>query len=221
MPALWLTANRMPQFGFLLAAMFLELMLAPLLLDTNVGGFRAARVMTAIVLLAALPVVGLRLATLALFIPALIAQVVASYSSATSVLVASAMFRLLFLCYVVAILVWRVLRDRIVTLDTLAGAACAYMFLGSIWGDLYLLVEYWRPGSFDIPSSFAVGPERDLRAALIYFSFITLTTVAYGTIHPMDPGVGILCAAEALVGQLYLAIMIARMVGLHIAERTR
>jgi hypothetical protein len=128
---------------------------------------------------------------------------------------------LLFLCYVVAILVWRVLRDRIVTLDTLACAACAYIFLGVVWGDLYVLVEYWRPGSFNIPSSFAIGPERDLRAALMYFSFITLTTVAYGTIHPTDPGVGMLCAAEALIGQLYLAIMIARMVGLHIAERTR
>ena len=177
--------------------------------------------MAAVVLLAVLLVVGLRRATLALFMPALIAQVMASYLGTSSILVASATFRLLFLCYVVAILVWRVLRDRIVTLDTLACAACAYIFLGVVWGDLYVLVEYWRPGSFNIPSSFAIGPERDLRAALMYFSFITLTTVAYGTIHPTDPGVGMLCAAEALIGQLYLAIMIARMVGLHIAERTR
>ena len=63
------------------------------------------------------------------------------------------------------------------------------------------------------------GPGRDLRAALMYFSFSTLTTLGYGDIHPTDPAAGGLCAAEALIGQLYVAIMIARMVGLHTSQR--
>jgi len=55
---------------------------------------------------------------------------------------------------------------------------------------------------------------------LMYFSFATLTTVGYGDIHPNNPATGSLCAAEALIGQLYLAIMIARLVGLYAAQRS-
>jgi len=64
-----------------------------------------------------------------------------------------------------------------------------------------------------------VGPGGDLRSALMYFSFATLTTLGYGDIHPTDAAAGSLCAAEAFIGQLYLAIMIARMVGLYTSQR--
>ncbi len=53
----------------------------------------------------------------------------------------------------------------------------------------------------------------------MYFSFVTLATVGYGDVKPTNPGVGGLCVAEALVGQLYLAIMIGRMVALQITRR--
>ena len=81
-----------------------------------------------------------------------------------------------------------------------------------------MLLEVLHPGSFDIPPSWRAGPA-GMVAALIYFSFITLTTVGYGDIHPSWPGAGGLVAAEAVVGQLYLAITIARLVGLHISRR--
>jgi hypothetical protein len=212
------TARRLPGFVFLLAAMLVELMVVPML-ATTAAGLRTARMVAAIVLLAALSVVGLHRASLALFIPALIAHLLASYTSASFFTVASAALRLLFLCYVVALIVWRVLYARTVTFDTIAGAACAYVLLGLVWGGIYVLVEHWRPGSFAMPSTWKVGPDQDLQVALTYFSFVTLTTVAYGVVHPADPATGGLCVAEALVGQLYLAIMIARLVGLHISQR--
>ena len=56
--------------------------------------------------------------------------------------------------------------------------------------------------------------------ALTYFSFVTLTSVGYGDIHPNDAGAGGVCAAEAIVGQLYLAIMIARLVGIWVTRHT-
>ncbi len=209
----------MPGFSILLAAMFLELMLAPLF-GMPAGGLRAARVFTAIVLLAALSVVGVGRAALVLFIPALVAQLLASYSGAPGVVLVAAVLRFLFLGYVLALVVRYVLSDRIVTLDTIAGTACAYVLLGFVWGNLFQLVEHLHPGSFEIPSSW-LGPDRDPGATLIFFSFVTLTTVGYGIIHPTGPGPGALCVAEALVGQLYLAIMIARMVGLHLAQRAK
>jgi hypothetical protein len=64
-----------------------------------------------------------------------------------------------------------------------------------------------------------IGPTGDPQAALVYFSFVTLTTVGYGDITPQWPGAGGLAAAEALVGQLYLAITIARLVGMHTSKR--
>jgi len=66
--------------------------------------------------------------------------------------------------------------------------------------------------------SLANGPWR--RSGCKYFSFITLTTVGYGDITPVWPGAGGLAAAEVVVGQLYLAITIARLVGLHTSQRT-
>ena len=89
-----------------------------------------------------------------------------------------------------------------------------------MWGNLYLLLELIRPGSFQIPAAWRIGAIWDPAAALVYFSFITLTTVGYGDIVPMWPGAGGLAAAEAIVGQLYLAITIARLVGLHASRRS-
>ena len=208
----------MPGFSVLLACIFGELMLAPIFM-TAVGALRVARMVGAIVLLAALTVVGVRRAALVLFIPALVAQLLATQYDAWAVLAVAATGRLVCLCYVLGIVVWYVIRDRSVTSDTIAGAACVYMLFGAVWANLYQLIEHLQPGSFDIPSSWLLGPQRDPQAALAYFSFVTLATVGYGDIKPAAPGVGGLCVAEALVGQLYLAIMIARLVGLHAARR--
>src|SRR5262249_14416449 len=92
--------------------------------------------------------------------------------------------------------------------------------LAAMLAELTLAVQRWRPGSFAVPAAWTVGPTQDLRSSLMYFSFATLTTLGYGDIHPSDVAAGTLCASEALLGQLYLAIMIARMVGLHTSQRS-
>jgi hypothetical protein len=211
-------ADSLPRFGFLLTAMVAELTLGPLIV-MGTQSLATVRLLAAVVLLAALTVAGSRRIAVVLFAIALAAHGLSIVSPRTDIAAVSEAARFVFLCYVVAVLVRRVMRDRVVTLDTVAGAACSYMLLGWVWGELFTLVERWRPGSFIIPAGWATGPGRDLRATLMYFSFATLTTVGYGDIHPSNPASGVLCAAEALVGQLYLAIMIARMVGLHTAQR--
>ena len=202
------TQARAPRFGILLLAMLAELTLAPFIIMAT-GTLTIARWVGALVLLAALSVAGSHRVAIALFSGALIFHLASMVSETTAVGAAAETFRLLFLSYVFGLIVWRVLHDRIVTLDTVAGAACAY----------FLLVDRWRPGSFAIPTGWMVGPGRDLRSALMYFSFATLTTLGYGDIRPTDAAAGSLCAAEAFIGQLYLAIMIARMVGLYTSQR--
>ena len=210
-------AERPVRFSILLVCMLVGLMLAPLFGESDTG-FTIARIVGVLILLAALSVVGVHRLAIVLFVPTLVVQLVAHRSNIPIVVVTSVILRGLFFAYVTGAIVWHVLRKPHITVDTIAGAACAYVLLGLIWANVYVLVERARPGSFDIPGSFLVG--RDPTAALTYFSFVTLTTVGYGDIHPNDAGAGGVCAAEAIVGQLYLAIMIARLVGIQVTRHT-
>jgi voltage-gated potassium channel len=214
-----LTGKRLPRFGLLLALMLADLTLAPFIAMLPRGP-ALVQVLTVLILIAALAVAGLRRIAVVLFAVAVVLHIASSVLGAPFLAIASPAFRLVFLSYVLALVIGRVLADRIVTLDTIAGAASAYVLLGAVWGNLLLVVEQLQPGSFDVPTAWMQGPGHTLTTALMYFSFATLTTVGYGTIHPNNAAAGSLCAAEALIGQLYLAIMIARMVGLHTSVQT-
>jgi len=217
-PSLQLTSDRAQRFGLLLVAIVAELMLGPLLAESELGP-HALQFMAILVMITVLWAVGVHRASVLLFVPMLATHVLAAYSGSTSLLVASLMLRLVFIGYATGLIMWRTLRQPDVTLDTIAGAASAYALLAVVWGNLYVLIEVFHPGSFNIPASWLLGPARDPVAGLVYFSFITLTTVGYGDITPAWPGAGGLAVAEAFVGQLYLAITVARLVGLHTSRR--
>jgi len=88
-------------------------------------------------------------------------------------------------------------------------AICAYLLIGVIWQYLYILVHMYIPGSFENPQ-LASGD-------FLYFSFITLSTLGYGDITPLNGPAQALAYMEAILGQLYLTILVARLVGLYIA----
>jgi hypothetical protein len=126
---------------------------------------------------------------------------------------------MLFVGYVIFLIGREILRrGEEVTLDTIAGAACVYLLLGLMWASGYILLEHQRPGSFVIPDEWRL-PGNQLGPALVYFSYVTLTTVGYGDIRAAGPAAGGLAIAEAIVGQLFLAITIARLVGQHLSRR--
>src|SRR5262245_25353603 len=104
-----------------------------------------------------------------------------------------------------------------VTADTVAGAICFYLLLGVIWALIYALVELAHPGSFvdgGRPVSSATGGHRLLVPELLYLSLVTLSTLGYGDILPVTPQARMLAAIEAIIGPLYLAVLIARLVSL-------
>jgi len=88
------------------------------------------------------------------------------------------------------------------------------MFFAFVFGFVALLL----PGSFDrglkvgIPAAVALND-------IVYFSYSTLTTTGYGDITPAHPFVRTLASFEGITGTLYIAIMISRIVGLHVADR--
>ena len=95
------------------------------------------------------------------------------------------------------------LRDRIF------GAIVLYLLIGLVWAFGYAVVDLFSPQSFAGRSNANPNP-----ADWIYFSFVTLTTVGYGDITPVSRIVRSLSTLEALVGQLYPAVIIARLVSL-------
>lgn len=211
--------ERLPRYVVLLVAMLGEIMVAPLLVSSW-SGMLAARLTIGIVLIAALWAAGLSRTNLICFLATAAALIVAAASHSTMAERADYTLRCLFVAYVAAIILRDVLKREQVTFDTIAGAACVYMLIGLAWTPVYLLIESIHPGSFDIPAGWRIGAHGDISPALLYFSYVTLTTVGFGDIKPTGPIAGGLVVVEAVVGPLYLAITVARLVGLHIASRS-
>ena len=114
-------------------------------------------------------------------------------------------------CALLAIVVGeRILRIGPVTVHRVFGAVAVYLLFGMAWAQAYEIVGRLVPGSFAIPP----GSQAHELGQLLYFSFATLTTVGYGDVTALHPAARSLALLEALVGQLFPAILIARLVGL-------
>lgn len=104
--------------------------------------------------------------------------------------------------------------------NRLYGAVAVYMLTSAFFANLYFLVNLIQPGSFSCGSALCeAGIEASFRAgAHLYFSLVTLTSVGYGDILPIRPFSSMLSSLEALAGQLYVAIVVARLVGIHLMD---
>jgi voltage-gated potassium channel len=132
----------------------------------------------------------------------------------------------LFLLYTAATVLLQVFSEETVTMDTLSAALCVYLLMGYIWGSLYGLMYLVAPGAFHLPMGWAPAEEqgiaRDVPLNLLtYFSFMTLTTVGYGDVLPITGSARAAVMLEAILGHFYLAVLVARLVGLHIADTRR
>jgi voltage-gated potassium channel Kch len=111
-----------------------------------------------------------------------------------------------------------VLHGARVTMDMIFAAICVYMLIGYAWTFIYALLDELQPGSFVALSAIAAHDHVARYLEMRYFSFMTLTTVGYGDIVPHSPATRTLAALEAVTGQIYLTVLVARLVGLHIVH---
>jgi len=129
--------------------------------------------------------------------------------------------RALFLILVALSILKDLFQDSEVTGDKLAGAVCIYLMIALIWGYAFLITEFLTPESF----SFTQGHERmQLWVSkeffpFFYFSLVTMTTVGYGDMAPVTTVAQTLATMEALVGQVYLTILVARLVGMFLMHQ--
>jgi hypothetical protein len=100
-------------------------------------------------------------------------------------------------------------------LETLLGAVNAYVCLGIMYAFAYIFLLQYDPGAFS-----GTLIENPTFESTVYLSFVTMTTLGYGDITPQTNFAAILTWTQALVGQLYIALSVARVVGLVVAKQT-
>jgi hypothetical protein len=118
---------------------------------------------------------------------------------------------ILFFSMLAGVILIRVFSEGGINLHRIQGAVAVYLLLGVIWSGCYRLVLYVDPAAFNMPPAAA---ESTLMSKLVYFSFVTLTTVGYGDMTAVHPAARSLTMLEALAGQLFPAILIARLVSM-------
>ena len=171
---------------------------------------------------------GLRWTAGGLAAAAVLTGVVATYNRSLSWRLAQDATTLVFLIFIVSLLVRHLFTCREVDFDTLACSVCVYLTLGVLYLTAFSLVVDLDDDAFRFaadPLATGTVGEEDRQMAIssrqsahgLYFSFVTLTTLGYGDITPLSPTARLLTASEAVIGQLFLTVLVARLVGLHLS----
>jgi hypothetical protein len=124
---------------------------------------------------------------------------------------------IVFMAFTALAILLFVVRAPHVNDDVLYGAVAIYMLIGGTWAMIYAVLEELHFGSFVISSV------HDIDGVvtwfdLLFYSFATLTTLGYGDIVPVTSQARSLAVVEAIIGVMYLAIIISRLVGMFIAK---
>jgi hypothetical protein len=162
---------------------------------------------------------------LILVIPGAILQGVVLFWDPAAILIIHHFFLIAYLAFVVVVLIRFLFAGDRVTANTIYASLCVFLLFGITWSVGYCLIELLVPGSFaaawaepGISDFMRLGRGTD--SAPLYFSLVTLTTLGYGDITPVSALARMCAALEAVTGQLYIAVLVARLVGMHIAQKT-
>ena len=135
----------------------------------------------------------------------------------------SSIFWLLFFGFVTWSQLRTLMKHKEVTGETIAMSISVYLLLGLTWGMLYITIFELQPGAFNFgaalsPSAIASGDQMQVFPILIYFSLTTLSTIGFGDITPLTLQSRYAAVAEGITGQFYLAILVARLVGIYMSR---
>ena len=124
---------------------------------------------------------------------------------------------LLFCGLIAAVMLDQVFRAGPITLYRIEGAVTVYLLVVYSWALAYQLIVFSDPTAFSFPVA-PLNPQ-NLRFRLLYFSTTTATTVSFGDIIPLNPVARSLAALESLIGQLFPALLLARLVSMELHHR--
>jgi hypothetical protein len=125
-----------------------------------------------------------------------------------------------FLGFAVIVILRNLFEGTAISGDAVLGGLCGYIIAAAMWANLYAIIEILLPGSFALSPALAQDlPTWQGRQALFnYFSLVTLTTMGYGDVVPVRPPATALAPLEAIFGQFYIAVVVAQLVGLRLAQ---
>ena len=212
------------RFRFLFASLMILVAVMPFLRAGALGG-ALLQVLFTLLLFSGLYAVsdGKRaLAVAAVFAgPALVLAWAGRFTASTAVDGIEALLLAGFLVFTATQILKYIVRARRVTAELIFGAVSVYLMMGIGGALLFAVLDLWSPGSLRMPSSAGSAVDDATRfSAVAYYSFVTLTTLGYGDITPVSRLARSLSTMEAVTGQLYLAVLVARVVGLQIAHST-
>jgi Ion channel len=110
-----------------------------------------------------------------------------------------------------------IFKQKEVTKDTIAGATAVYLLMALMWAFIYAVLERLQPDSFAI----SVAGNLSEQNIFFYYSFVTITTLGYGDITPVANLAGSMAILEAVVGQLYLVVLVAWLVGMYVSKKSK
>lgn len=121
-----------------------------------------------------------------------------------------------FLLVAISFTMKQVAIGKEITVNRIVGAICVYLLLGVIWAMTYTMVELVLPGSF---AGFSPMDDFGWDSEWLYFSFVTMTTLGYGDILPVSATARGIAYMQAVVGQFYIAVLVAGLVGAYVSKQ--
>lgn len=146
-----------------------------------------------------------------LSLPFLVLDALGLVSTSRVLHLATYTFATLLYAYLIFALLRDLLARRSITADMIYCAVSIYLLLGMMWSGVYTILEVASPGSFQ---------GLTVSADIIYFSFVALTTVGFGDIIPLTVLARRLAVLEAAMGSIYMAIIVALIVGRYLSQET-
>jgi voltage-gated potassium channel Kch len=219
--------RRQFRFRALFTVVLLIVVVAPLLRQGPGGAYLLQFLLTA-VFLSALNAVSKGKRSLGVGLVLVLPAIMASWAArflpgSESLALVDVAFSAAFLCFIIAHILAYVFRARRVTSEILFGALSVYLLIGLVFALAFTTLELLQPGSLSLPGGGFDHGLVDARpfSIITYFSYVTMTTLGYGDIGPLTPAARSLATFEALLGQLFLAVLIARLIALHIMHETK
>ena len=126
------------------------------------------------------------------------------------------LFGALLIGFVIGVLINFIFNEKEITKEVIYAAVVVYLLMAMMWSFAYLILDYFHPGSFSVPE----GPTLE-SFRYLYFSFVTITTLGYGDVAPLTHKASSLVILEAVTGQIYLVVIVAWLVGMHVSRRSR
>jgi len=209
--------NMKSRFLYIILAIMLVILISPYIRYTGTAGHLLTTLLTAMIPLTSFYALTAdkKRAIIILFIaaPFVILDAMSIFFSSRLLLLAAISFGTILYFYIIVLLVKNLLSHKVITADLIYCAISTYFLIGIMWSGIYIVIEAMSPGSFS-----GISDTSDL----LYFSFVTLTTVGFGDIMPESIISKRLAMLEAAVGGIYLAVIIAMLVGRYMSmERKR